>query len=64
VLGEWDRDEAHGIISSRSEMAKRLEGARAGTEVRLPGEDEGPTSRVVEVLPLSDAIKAWVRGTA
>ncbi len=64
VLGEWDRDEAHGIISSRSEMAKRLEGARAGTEVRLPGEDEGPTSRVVEVLPLSDEIKAWVRGTA
>lgn len=64
VLGEWDRDEALGIISNHSEMAKRLEGARVGTELAMPGESEGHTSRVLEIVPLNDAVREWMRGQA
>ncbi|MCE9615950.1 MAG: hypothetical protein K8T26_16890 [Lentisphaerae bacterium] len=64
VLGEWDRDEILNIISNKSELAKRLEGATAGTEITLPGDPEGQMSRVLAILPLTDEIKAWVRATA
>ena len=62
LLGEWDRDEVHNIISSRSKMAEALMGAAAGADVTIPGEHGEETCRVIEVLPLSDEIVAWISG--
>ncbi|MDA0577037.1 MAG: GreA/GreB family elongation factor [Verrucomicrobia bacterium] len=62
ILGEWDRDAALNIISNKSAVALRLEGATPGTELAVPGDAEGKLSRVLEVLPLIDAVRAWARG--
>jgi len=68
ILGEWDRDEALGIISSRSRMAEMLSGKRAGEAVELPARESttGATEpcRVDRVGPLSDAVRAWIRANA
>ena len=65
ILGEWDRDEALGIISSRSRMAEILAGKRAGDTVEAPARESaaGATEhcRVDRVGPLSDAVRAWIR---
>jgi len=60
ILGEWDRDEALGIISCKSRMAQCLEGCRVGDEIRIPGEtgEESVTIQAVEAL--DDAVRAWV----
>ncbi len=61
ILGEWDRDEALGIISSKSRMAEVLAGKRAGDRVVLPGADAGDEpARIVAVEPLTDAVRAWI----
>lgn len=62
ILGEWDRDEKLGIISSLSQLAKTLEGHSAGDEVDLPGENEKEKCQVVSVEGLGDAEKAWLDG--
>jgi transcription elongation GreA/GreB family factor len=63
VLGEWDRDEALGIISSRSRLGEALAGRAAGEEVALDdGAGGHQTLRVVAVRPLSDPVKAWISG--
>ena len=62
LLGEWDSDEALGIVSSRSELARRLAGARAGDPVVLPDDAEDRPSRVTAVRALDDAIRRWVGG--
>ena len=67
ILGEWDRDEHLGIISSQSRLGQRLEGVRANDDVTLPSSDAASAGveevcRIVEVTGLSDAIKSWVRG--
>jgi len=65
VLGEWDRDEKLGIISSESKLAKILEGARQGDEVVLPAAGDGSgeeTCRIARIGGLSDEIKKWVLG--
>jgi len=64
ILGEWDRDENLGIISSRSELAQCLEGCRPGDAVRLPGDGGDATSRLVTVLPLDEELKNWVAAQA
>lgn len=64
VLGEWDRDEALNIISNKSEIAKRLEGAKVGDRVEVPGDLPGNPSVVSVVQPLNDPIRAWARGNA
>lgn len=58
ILGEWDRDEALGIVSCRSRVGEQLIGAVKGRRVDLP---EGPMV-VTDILPLGPEIKAWIQG--
>jgi transcription elongation GreA/GreB family factor len=60
ILGEWDRDEALGIIASSSRMARQLAGYGAGDAVTLPSEEGDEACRLVEVGPLSDAVREWL----
>ncbi len=60
VLGEWDRDERLGIVSSLSKLAQSLEGHVADDMVTLPGDKEA--SRIVAVEGLGEAEKAWLGG--
>jgi transcription elongation GreA/GreB family factor len=60
ILGEWDRDEALGIISCKSRMAQCLEGCRPGGSVQVPGEQGDETVTVVSIEPLDAAIHAWI----
>jgi len=61
ILGEWDRDEELGIISSQSRMALALMGLSAGDTVDLPsGDSEEITGEVLNVEPLTDAVKTWI----
>ncbi|MDD4871095.1 MAG: GreA/GreB family elongation factor [Kiritimatiellae bacterium] len=67
VLGEWDRDEKLGIISSESKLAKLMEGRQEGDEVTLPASGSGDGEErceIVKVMNLPDEIKQWVAGTA
>jgi transcription elongation GreA/GreB family factor len=64
VLGVWDRDEALGIISSDSAMAKALEGHRAGEEVAVPSEHGSLTARITAVGSLNNAVRNWIHGEA
>lgn len=61
ILGEWDRDEALGIISSESRMARKLIGSKEGDVVSVPTALEKEVEcKVVAVEPLSDAVRAWI----
>ncbi len=62
ILGEWDRDEALGIISSNSGMAKALVGHQAGETIRVPTENGDRECEIKSVRALSDEIKQWIRG--
>ena len=62
ILGEWDRDEALGVISGRSEVAQRLEGAVVDDAVHLPGDADDAKSRVIAILPLDADVRAWING--
>jgi len=67
ILGEWDRDEKLGIVSSESRLAKLLKGCREGDEVVLParrGEAAEEACRITRVGGLSDEVKKWVLGRA
>jgi transcription elongation GreA/GreB family factor len=61
ILGEWDRDEALNIISSRSRLALCLTGRTAGDSVRIPGPSGEETARIEAVLPLDKPIREWIR---
>ena len=62
ILGEWDRDETLGIISSESRMARKLIGSKEGDEVKVPTTlDKEVECRVLAVEPLSDAVRAWIQ---
>jgi transcription elongation GreA/GreB family factor len=63
VLGEWDRDENLGIISSLSRLAQTLEGHAAGDTVALPGETSDEPCRILSVEGLGEAEKAWLQAT-
>jgi transcription elongation GreA/GreB family factor len=60
ILGEWDRDEALGIISCQSRMAQCLEGHRTGETVAVPGETGDEPVTIAAVEPLDDAIHSWL----
>ncbi|MFT5240032.1 MAG: transcription elongation GreA/GreB family factor [Candidatus Promineifilaceae bacterium] len=62
ILGEWDRDEERSIVSSESELAKRLTGKKAGDTVELPVNEQGALCTVVSVSAISAEIKAWAMG--
>lgn len=62
ILGEWDRDEGLGIISSLSQLAKALEGHAAGETVSVPGASGPESARIVTVEGLGAAERAWLQG--
>lgn len=61
VLGEWDRDEALGIISSQSRLAKLLEGHAKGDELMLPSDVGEEPCAIGDVAGLGDDIRDWIR---
>lgn len=63
VLGEWDRDEALGIISCKSRMALCLEGRRVGETVTVPGEKGDEATVISAIEPLDATIRAWMAET-
>ncbi|MBQ9431142.1 MAG: GreA/GreB family elongation factor [Kiritimatiellae bacterium] len=60
VLGEWDNDEALGIISNLTHMAKSLEGHKTGDTVKVPCADGDTTAVIEKIEPLSDEIRNWI----
>ena len=64
ILGEWDRDEALGIISCKSRMAQCLEGCKPGGSMQIPGEQGDESVMVVAIEPLSPAIREWIGAPA
>ncbi|MDF7824695.1 GreA/GreB family elongation factor [Pontiellaceae bacterium B12227] len=58
ILGSWDQDEDLSIISSETRLAKALEGHSAGDKVEIPAGE----CVIKSVLPLSDAVRAWIAG--
>jgi transcription elongation GreA/GreB family factor len=69
ILGEWDCDEALGIVGAGSGVAELLFGKRAGDAFELPESIEigarripaGPC-RITRVTPLDEDIRAWMEG--
>ncbi len=59
ILGEWDRDEELGIISSRSQLAQSLEGHRAGDRIAVPGEKGIQEVLLSAVTPVPEDILSW-----
>jgi transcription elongation GreA/GreB family factor len=64
ILGEWDSDEARGILSSRCKVGQALAGHRPGDTVTIPTETGNTDCTLVEVGGLPPDIKAWIRGEA
>ena len=58
ILGAWDQSEALSIISSETRLAQALMGRSAGEQAEIPsGQCE-----IKAILPLSDAVRAWIKG--
>ncbi len=64
ILGEWDRDEALGIISNRSRMAQCLDGKRVGESATVPGETGDESVTVTAIEPLTPEVRAWISASA
>jgi transcription elongation GreA/GreB family factor len=62
ILGEWDRDEGMGIISSRSRMAECLAGRKVGDTATVPCETGNEQCIVVRISSLPEAVREWCRG--
>lgn len=62
ILGEWDRNEEHGVISSASGVALALAGHRTGDRVALPSAEGEREVTVLAVDPISEELKTWARG--
>jgi transcription elongation GreA/GreB family factor len=60
ILGEWDRDEALGIISCNSQLARVVEGKRVGETVRIPAQQGEVECVVAEVGALPAPVQAWI----
>lgn len=58
LLGMWDQNEALSIISSETRLAKALIGHMVEDDIEIPS----GTCRLKAILPLSDEVRAWVRG--
>jgi len=63
ILGEWDRDESIGIISSETRLAQALAGHKAGEEVTLPSSTGDETCKLETVGPLPDSARSWMANT-
>ena len=59
ILGDWDRDEELGIISSTTKMAEALLGKPVDATVLVPAEDGEVSARITNVSPLTEEILAW-----
>lgn len=64
ILGEWDSDEARGILSSRCKFGEAITGHQPGDTVNIPSETGNTVCTLVEVGGLPPDIKAWIRGDA
>jgi len=64
ILGEWDSDEARGILSLRCKVGEAITGHQPGDTVTIPSETGNTVCTLVEVGGLPPDIKAWVRGDA
>ena len=69
ILGEWDRDEALGIVGSGSGVAELLHGKKAGDTIELTETVEigsrtipAGTCRITRVTPIDDDIREWMEG--
>lgn len=60
ILGEWDSDEARGIVPNRSRLATALEGHVAGDTVTLPTEQGDAPATVESVGALPPEVIDWV----
>ena len=60
ILGEWDREESLNIISCNSQLARAVEGKRAGEAVTVPASDGGTECQLAEVGDLPPAVQAWI----
>ena len=60
ILGEWDTDEAMGILSCLSRLGKLFIGKKVGDKVEIPAVN-GTTEEVVvqAISPLSPAVLEW-----
>jgi transcription elongation GreA/GreB family factor len=58
ILGVWDQDEALSIVSSQTRLAQALLGHVAGDQVEVPS----GMCEIKAVLPLSEAIRLWIKG--
>lgn len=59
ILGEWDRDEALGIISSTTKMAEALLGHAKDATVTVPAEDGSMSATILAVFPLPGNVLSW-----
>lgn len=62
ILGEWDNDQAMGIISSKTRLAQNMLGKKVGDEFELPV-SEGTVSfgKIEAIEPLGEDIKEWLK---
>ena len=60
ILGEWDSDEALGILPNRSRLAKALEGHRVGEQVTIPGVHDDEVVTIQTIRPLGEAVRRWL----
>ena len=62
VLGEWDNDLAHGIISNKTRLAQNMMGKHAGDSFELPdAEGNLSAATIVSISALSDELRGWVQ---
>ena len=62
VLGEWDNDIEKCILASKTRLAQNMLGKKVGDQFELPGaEGEVKFATVVEIQPLSDEIREWMK---
>ena len=64
ILGEWDRDEALGILPNRSRLAQTLEGRRVGEQATIPGTAGDEVVTIQAIRPLGEAVRRWIGAPA
>ena len=64
ILGEWDRDEALGILPNRSRLAQALEGRHVGEQAAIPGTAGDETVTIQAIRPLGAAVRRWIAAPA
>ena len=63
VLGEWDNEPSLNVISSKTKLAERLLGHKAGDAVEITDvEGNDVAATVVRIEPLTEELKVWIKG--